>query len=61
VQIKDDIPANTTYFAGTNPGAVTLGTILTILTGNVNNLTTSPVTLTPGQSSSLSFGVRINP
>jgi hypothetical protein len=61
VQINDDIPANTSYFAGGNPGAVTLGSILTILTGNVSTLTTSPVTLTPGQATSLTFGVRINP
>jgi uncharacterized repeat protein (TIGR01451 family) len=61
VQINDDIPANTTYYAGTNPGSVTLGTILTILTGNVSTMTTSPVTLSPGQATSLSFGVRINP
>lgn len=61
VQINDDIPANTTYFAGSNPVSATLGSILTVLTGPVSTLTTSPVTLTPGQSTTMSFGVRINP
>ncbi|WP_296949591.1 hypothetical protein [uncultured Massilia sp.] len=61
VQIKDDIPANTTYYGGTNPVTATLGSILTVLTGPVTNLTTSAVTLTPGQSTMMSFGVRINP
>jgi len=61
VQINDDIPANTTYYAGNNPVTATLGSILTVLTGPVSALTTSQVTLTPGQSTSMSFGVRINP
>jgi len=61
VQINDDIPANTVYYPGNNPVTATLGSILTVLTGPVSTLTTSQVTLTPGQSTTMSFGVRINP
>jgi hypothetical protein len=61
VQILDDIPANTTYYAGNNPVTATLGNILTVLTGPVTNLTAGVGTLTPNQSATMAFGVRINP
>jgi uncharacterized repeat protein (TIGR01451 family) len=61
VTINDDIPANTTYYAGNNPVTASLGSILTVLTGQVSTMTASIPTLTPNQSGTMEFGVRINP
>jgi uncharacterized repeat protein (TIGR01451 family) len=61
VTINDDIPANTTYYAGDNPVSSTLGSILTVLTGPVTTMTAGVPTLTPNQSATMQFGVRINP
>jgi uncharacterized repeat protein (TIGR01451 family) len=59
VVIRDAIPANTTYFP-TGPVATTLGAITTLLTGPVSQLEAGVGRLTPGQSATMSFGVRIN-
>lgn len=61
VTINDDIPANTTYYAGSNPVSASLGSIVTVLTGQVSTMTTSIPTMTPNQSGTMEFGVRINP
>jgi uncharacterized repeat protein (TIGR01451 family) len=60
VVIRDNIPANTTYHA-TGPVATTLGAITTLLSGPVTQLEAGVGTLTPGQSATMSFGVKINP
>ncbi|MFK3737702.1 hypothetical protein [Massilia sp. TN1-12] len=60
VTINDDIPANTTYYAGNNPVSASLGSIVTVLTGQVSTMTTAIPTLTPNQSGTMEFGVRIN-
>ncbi|TWI69723.1 putative repeat protein (TIGR01451 family) [Pseudoduganella lurida] len=60
VVIKDDVPANTTYHT-TNALAATLGAIVLPLTGPVTTLQANVGTLHTGESSTMSFGVRINP
>ena len=60
VIIRDDIPANTTYHP-TGPVATTVGAITTLLAGPVTKLEAGVGTLAPGQSATMSFGVKINP
>jgi hypothetical protein len=60
VVIRDDIPANTTYHT-TNALAATLGAIILPISGPVTNVQTNVGTLHNGESSTMSFGVRINP
>ena len=60
VVIRDNIPANTTYHP-TGPVATTLGLISTSLLGPVTQLEAAVGQLTPGQSATMSFGVKINP
>jgi uncharacterized repeat protein (TIGR01451 family) len=60
VVVRDNIPANTTYFP-TGPVATTVGLITTLLSGPITQLEAAVGTLTPGQSATMSFGVKINP
>lgn len=60
VAISDNVPANTVYHAGVAANS-TLGTILAPLAGAIGTVTASVGSLTPGQSATMNFGVRINP
>lgn len=59
VVIRDDIPANTTYHSGAQSSL--LGNLLTPLIGGlVTYVEASGYSLTPGQSNTMVFGVKIN-
>lgn len=60
VVIRDNIPAHTTYHAGVGAGS-TLGTILAPLADAVGLVQATVGVLTPGQSTAMTFGVRILP
>lgn len=60
VVINDNIPANTTYH-GSVAASSTLGTVLAPVAGAVGTVSANIGVLTPGQSASMNFGVRINP
>jgi uncharacterized repeat protein (TIGR01451 family) len=60
VVISDNTPANTSYHA-TVGASTTLGTVLNPLAGLTGTVQAIVGTLLPGQSASMSFGVRINP
>lgn len=60
VVMNDNIPANTTYHAGA-PANTLLGSILAPLAGLTGSVTANVGALNPGQSNSMTFGVRINP
>jgi len=60
VVINDNVPANTTYHGGV-AASTTLGSILAPLAGAVGTVSANVGVLTPGQSASMNFGVRINP
>lgn len=60
VVISDATPPNTTYTA-TVPAATTVGTLSVPLNNTAGTIQATVGTLTPGQSSVLSFGVRIAP
>jgi len=55
--MNDVIPTHTTYHAGAN---TMLGTILAPLAGAVGNVSASVGNLAPGQSNTMSFGVKID-
>lgn len=61
VVITDNVPANTTYHTGAAAQTV-LGTILAPLTaGVVTTVSATGFNLTPSQTNTLDFGVKINP
>jgi len=60
VTMSDNIPANTTYHAGAAANTL-LGTILAPLAGLTGQVNANVGALTPGQSNSITFGVKINP
>jgi trimeric autotransporter adhesin len=61
--ISDSTPAQTTYHTGggTAPAAVTIGAITAPTNGTTGLVQATVPTLTPSQSSVVTFGVRINP
>lgn len=60
VVISNATPASTTYHA-TVPASVTQGTVTAPGAGSAGTVQATVGTLTPGQSATLSYGVRINP
>lgn len=60
VVVNNGIPANTTYHA-TVPATVSQGTVTTPSNGSGGTVQATVGTIAPGQSVSLSYGVRINP
>lgn len=60
VVISDATPPNTTYTT-TVPAATTVGTVTAPANAAAGTVQATVGTLTPGQSSVLSFGIRINP
>lgn len=60
VVISDNVPANTTYHASVAASS-TLGSLTAPLAGATGLVQANVGILTPGQSATMSFGVRINP
>lgn len=61
VVINDNVPANTTYHAGAAANTL-LGSILAPVTaGLVSTVSATGFNLSPGESNTLNFGVKINP